>query len=171
MRFLAIVAVALASQTAAESQDVGIFAAVDTVSIPSAVATAASADAPSLRSRLVSIDFETLTRAQEDARRRESPPDTLLLNLFDDVVLTGTVERTDATFSGGYSLSGGILGQPLASMTLVVNGNTVAGTVRTLETTYEIRTVDGSRYRIVEVDPTNARFGCEVVTPPEREQR
>ena len=61
------------------------------------------------------------------------------MNLFDDIVFTGIVERTAPTFSGDYSVSGQIDGVTLGTMTLVVNGEVVAGTVRTPHGTYRIR--------------------------------
>ena len=163
------VLLALVSETAAESQSGGVFTPADTASTHAAVDAAASVDGPALRSRLVSIDFKMLARARDGAMGNVEPPDTLVLNLFDDVVFTGIVERTGPTFSGGYSLSGRIAGQPLARMILVVNGQTVAGTVRTLEGTYEIRTAGRNRYSIGEVDRTKAAFECEVVEPPASE--
>ena len=61
-----------------------------------------------------------------------APGTTLTFNLFDDVVVTGMVERTAPTFSGGYSVAGHLVEEPLGTMTLVVNGEAVAGTVRLL---------------------------------------
>ena len=76
-------------------------------------------------------------------------PGTLLtLNLFDDVVVTGVVEWTAPTFSGGYSVAGHLVEEPLGTLTLVVNGETVVGTVRTLGETYHIRSVGDDLYTI-----------------------
>jgi fermentation-respiration switch protein FrsA (DUF1100 family) len=85
------------------------------------------------------------------------------LNLFEDVSFTGVVERTAATFSGGYSLSGRLVGEPLGSLTLVVNGETVAGTVRTLDGTYRIRSAGDGLYAISEVE--EKPLDCEVLEP------
>ena len=107
-------------------------------------------DALTLRSRVVTMDLGQLDRAQaaladppgqttqiRDASPRTdkssttpAPGTTLTLNLFDDTVVTGLVEYTEPTFSGGYAVSGRLVEQPLGTMTLVVNGETVAGTVR-----------------------------------------
>ena len=88
---------------------------------------------------------------------------TLTLNLFEDVVLTGVVERTAPTFSGGYSISGRLLDEPLGALTIVVNGETVAGSIRTLGGTYRIRSVDGGHYVVSEVEEPPLR--CEVLEP------
>ena len=74
------------------------------------------------------------------------------MNLFEDIVLTGIVEHTAPTFSGGYSISGRLVGDPLGTLTLVVNGETLAGTVRTLGGTYRIRSVGEGLYAISEVE-------------------
>ena len=93
----------------------------------------------------------------------EAPaPGTLLtLNLFDDVVVTGMVERTAPTFSGGYSVAGHLVEEPLGTLTLVVNGATVAGTVRTLGETYHIRSVGDGLYAISEVEEPPLDCGVE----------
>ena len=141
----------------------------------------ASHDATVVRRRLVTIDLQRLQRARAAAsvlsrprvqtevvspRRgvRDRVPaadETLTLNLFEDVVFTGIVERTAPTFSGGYSLSGRLVGEEPGTVTLVVNGETVAGTVRTLGGTYWIRSAGDGLYAVsrVEMPPLE----CEVL--------
>lgn len=125
-----------------------------------------------LRSRMVTIDFAQLQRARaavapptgraapatalslradEPALEAESEA-TLTLNLFADMVVTAIVEQTAPTFSGGYSVAGHLVDDPLGTLTLVVNGKTVAGTVRLPGETYHIRSVGGGRYAISEVE-------------------
>ena len=86
----------------------------------------------------------------------------LALNLFPDAEYEAIVDRTEKTFSGGYSLSGSLAGEPLASVTLVVNGTTVAGSVRTSQATYRIRSVGVGRYAIARWTNRNAprSAGC-----------
>ena len=140
----------------------------------------ASHDATVVRRRLVTIDLQRLQRARAASvlsrprvqtkvvsprrGKRDRVPaadETLTLNLFEDVVFTGIVERTAPTFSGGYSLSGRLVGEAPGTVTLVVNGETVAGTVRTLGGTYWIRSAGDGRYAIsqVELPPLE----CEVL--------
>ena len=99
-------------------------------------------------------------RADRDHVLSESPP-TLTFNLFADVVVTVLVEHTEPTFSGGYSLSGHLVGEPLSTLTLVVNGETVAGTVRRLGETYHIRSVAEGVYAISEVEEPPLNCGVE----------
>ena len=141
----------------------------------------ASRDATVVRRRLVRIDLQRLQRARAAASVHSRPriqtkvvsprrgerdrvpaaDETLTLNLFEDVVFTGIVERTAPTFSGGYSLSGRLVGEAPGTVTLVVNGETVAGTVRTLGGTYWIRSAGDGLYAIsqVELPPLE----CEVL--------
>ena len=136
-----------------------------------------------LRSRVVTIDLGQLDHAQavvasspvpttqtRDTSPRTdksgtppAPGTTLTLNLFDDTVVTSIVEWTEPTFSGGYSVSGRLVGDPLGSMTLVVNGERVVGTVQSPEGTYRIRSVGDGLFTISEVE--EPPLNCEVETP------
>ena len=143
----------------------------------------ASLDATTVRRRVATIDFERLLRARESisesrrpsvhsessphlsARRPASPASdaNLSLNLFEDVELTGIVESTEATFSGGYSISGHLVGESPGTLTFVVNGETVAGSVRTLAGTYRIHSAGDGLYTISEVE--EPPLECEVLDP------
>ncbi|MXX76777.1 MAG: hypothetical protein F4210_07925 [Holophagales bacterium] len=112
-----------------------------------------SASVEGLRSRLATIDLEALEQARAAVSGAEVPEWTLALNLFDDVVLTGVVDSTASTFSGGFSLSGRLLGVPLGSVTIVVNGERVAGAVRAPEGSYSIRTAGNGLYAVSEMPP------------------
>ena len=94
-------------------------------------------------------------------RHQPASEATLTLNLFEDVVLTGIVERTAPTFSGGYSISGRLVGDPPGTLTVVVNGETVAGSVRTLGGTYRIRSVGSGLYAISEIEEPPLNCGVE----------
>ena len=158
-----VLTVLLSSPVSAQAAD--LFTSVDTPppSLPAVGLT--------LRSRVVTMDLGQVERAQaavtepldpptytRDAPRTAkqrtvpAPGTTLTLNLFDDTVITGIVEQTAPTFSGGYSVSGRIAAEPLGTLTLVVNGETVAGTVRLPGETYRIRSVDDGLYAVSEVE-------------------
>ena len=166
---------------AVEAQRSGLFSAVNGGSARLDSPAPASLDATTLRRRVVTIDLERLRRARAAASVVPQPPvhtkavsprsggrdaapasdATLTLNLFQDVVFTGIVDSTAPTFSGGYSISGRLVGDPLGTLTLVVNGETVAGSVRTLGGTYRIRSVGGGLYAISEVDEPPLNCGVE----------
>ena len=76
----------------------------------------------------------------------------LALNLFDDATFTGLVVQAAPTFSGGYVLSGRLAGVENGTLTLVVNGNIVAGRVWTSEATYRMPPADGGFHAIQQVD-------------------
>ena len=115
-------------------------------------------DRATLRRREVSVDIGRL------ASVADGESSALRLNLFDDVVLTGTIERRTLTFSGGYALSGRLAGVAEGRVTLVVNGSVVAGTVRLAGATYRIRPSGAGRHAILQIDPSQLPQGCEVVT-------
>ena len=118
-----------------------------------------------LRSRVVRIDFAMLAAARRDVEPETTSP-TLTLNLFDDVVFSGIVERTSPTSSGGYVLSGRLEGIELGTMTLVVNGEVVAGTVLTPQATYRIRSAGGRLHAIRQIDPSTLPPEGEPLIPP-----
>ena len=125
-----------------------------------------------LRRRVVMIDLGQLDHAQaavaappgppphtsalsartDTQRAAPAPGTTLTLNLFDDTVVTGLVEWTEPTFSGGYAVAGRLVDEPLGTLTLVVNGERVVGTVRLPEETYRLRSVGDGRSTISEVE-------------------
>lgn len=168
VRLVAAVAVAAAvlAPASAAAQGAGFFAPVD-----QAVPQSGSTVGVTLRSRAATIDLGQLQRAQGVAAARQAArfagasrptadgggfaPEagaTLTLNLFDDAV-----------FTGGYSVSGELLGEPLGTMTLVVDGERVVGTVRSLGGTYHIRTVGPGLLAISEVE--EPPFRCGVLEP------
>ena len=64
----------------------------------------------------------------------------------------------------GYSLSGGIEGDPFGTVTLVVNGDVVAGEVRLRGATYTVRSTGGV-VEIRETDPATLPPGAEPERP------
>ena len=120
-----------------------------------------SSDVETLASRLVGIDFGRLANAIESPVGPKDlvtgipqTPHKLVLNLFDDVVFTGLVEHVEPT-SSGHALWGGLEGVKLGTMTLVVNGSVVVGTVRTPDAVYTIRTAAGGAYVVRQIDESS----------------
>ena len=160
-----------------ESPAADLFTAVEEPPPP-----ALSSDDLTLRSRLVTLDLGQVQRARAAVRpparpgqpralsarsaqadSAPTPGTTLTFNLFDDVVVTGRVERVAPTFSGGYSVAGHLVEAPRGTMTLVVNGETVAGTVRRLGETYHIRSVGDGLYAISEVEEPPLTCGVDTL--------
>ena len=136
------------------TESIGLFSEVEGEPPPSTGVEA-------IASRLVQIDFQQLDRATRppDAAQpaTEGPPtepphpQKLSLNLFDDAVFTAVVQHVEPT-PAGYALWGGLEGMELGSVTMVVNGSVVAGTVRTPQAVYTIRTLGDGVYVIRQID-------------------
>ena len=141
-----LLALSLASQAAAQSDD--LFRSPARTGV--ARVFRHPPDRLALRSRLVAIDLERLIAPP--APLAPAAQRTLTLNLFDDAVFTGIVEHTERTFSGGVALSGRLEGIEEGTFTLVANGAVVAGTVRTLEGVYRIRSAGDGWYSIAQID-------------------
>ena len=120
-------------------------------------------DAVTLRRRLVTVDYDVLARAVAGVTLRARPA-TLTLNLFDDVVFTGTVERVASTLSDGWSLSGRLEGVPFGTITLVMNDSVVAGAVRIPLATYRIGPAGESLHAVSRIDPSKLPRGAEPVS-------
>ena len=150
--------VLLAALAAGEAagQPAGLFRAVAPAGVAEVPGLETVSDSITLRRRLVAIDFAQLSppadAAGAGADAAAAPSGVLTLNLFDDASFTGLVESVAPTFSGGYSLAGRLAGVEMGTMTLVVNGDVVAGTVRTLEATYRIRPAADGLHAVSEVD-------------------
>ena len=137
-----------------QAQSAGLFSKVEGEPPP-------STDVETLASRLVDIDFGQLAQVVESPVGTKDPvtgeppkAQSLVLNLFDDVVFTGIVEHVEPTASG-HALWGGLDGVELGTMTLVVNGRVVVGTVRTLDAAYSIRTAGDGTYVIRQIDESS----------------
>ena len=114
-----------------------------------------------LASRFAGIDFGQLAPSlgsvssplSVDGVRRLAPR-TVTLNLFEDATFTGRIEHVEPTASG-YAFWGGLDGVELGTMTMVVNGDIVAGVVRTPQKVYTITTTDTGSYVIRQIDESN----------------
>ena len=113
-----------------------------------------------LRSRAVAVDMARLADAR--ATLEDGQPARLRLNLFEDVALDAVIERTGDT-RYGWSLSGGIDGDPHGSVTLVVHGDILAGAVHSAEGTYVIASRNGTVHTVRQVSED---FQCEVHGEP-----
>ena len=160
----ALVALALLGSFGARAQS--LFEAVDAPPVSLAVR-----DGSVLRSRAVKIDAAALegvraglvsgaAAARADAARASGnlPPEThLTLDLFDDEAVTAIVERTAPTLSGGYSLSGGIAGKPLAAGAGYVVGDVDSATVTVTDN-------DTARFAVSALPATVEEGGSAAVT-------
>ena len=116
------------------------------------------------RSRLVRLDANVLAsriaplNADNDADRAERAarlPDTLRLNLFDDV--TPTLKRTSvsARAAGGYTWEGIVPGQAIHEALLSVKNGQISGRVQLNNKLFSIDPVAGATHWITEVDSSS----------------
>lgn len=103
-----------------------------------------------LRHRRVRVDFAALDRVRAALADGESP--TIGVNLFGDVRFEAIDLRTAPTATG-YSLAASLRNIPHGTLTLVVNGELVTGTVRTPLATFTIDS-SGGTVHIRRVDPS-----------------
>ena len=94
--------------------------AAPTRSVPSEIDGSGRPGGATLQNRRLRTDLGRLDRIHANSLAGNGTPQSLKLNLFDDVVFTATVEHTALTSSGGYSLSGSIDGVDFGTTTLVL---------------------------------------------------
>lgn len=100
------------------------------------------------RPRPVHVDVPLLEAVRAAVSASGAVP--VRLNLFDDLDVDAAFERTaDTRF--GYSLSGHIAGDPLGSVTLVVNGGLVAAAVHSKAGAFVIGSRNGAVHTVEEM--------------------
>ena len=162
---LAFIAALLPATVA--GQEGGIFTPPDPAVGTRAAENIPPPDGITLRRRLVEVDIDRLAQARAAVAPEGAPSAELRLNLFADAVLTGIVETTSPTPSG-YVLSGRIEGIAGSTLTIVVNGTVVAGTIRTAGGTWRIPV---GRRRPARREPGRrvaAAAGCRTAPPAAR---
>lgn len=102
-----------------------------------------------LRSRVVSMRLERLGPPM--AGPATSAP-TLVINLFDDVVLSPEWERIEQDALGFTTWTGRVAGDPLSTLTLTRRDVTVSGQVSTGGRTFQIQSIGGGLYQVDEID-------------------
>ena len=154
----AIAPLALLAVESASVEQSGVFHQVNrALSGPHEAGTeeAGPDSAGTFRARPVRIDFSRLADARANVVRGAT--DSLTLNLFDDLAFPATVQRIAPTSSGGYALFGGLDGVEFGTVTLVVNGDVLAGAIHTPLATYAIRPAGGGVHIVRHVDRSTMR--------------
>ena len=116
-----------------------------------------------VRHRRVRVDLDHLDTVRASIESGE--PASLDLNLFDDVRFKAVDLRVAPTSSGGYSLSGRLEGVLFGTAVLVVNGDVVAGSIRSASGTYTVD-ANGGVCHIRKVDPSTLPPLGEPLRPP-----
>ena len=126
--------------------------------------SAARLGAQTIRWRTANIDLEYLAATRARLGSDSSSAVGPILNLFPDTRFRATAIRFAPTLSG-YSLTGSLENFKLGTVTIAVSENVVAGSIRTGEATYTIRSVGEGLVEIRQVDPTTLPPGAEPVIP------
>ena len=155
----------LVALTPLHGQEQGLFTPAEEAPGSRVMPESVVSDEFSKRLRVVAIDFSMLDNLSAAAPDQPQDTSRLAFNLFDDAVFTGVVERREPTRSGGHALTGRLAEDPLGTMALVVNGETVAGTVRTSRGTYRIRSAGRGRYAVSEIDRSKLPEQCKLLQP------
>ncbi len=169
----AVVAVVLAGGGIAVQAD-GLFQPLDAMAVDSrgseserplhSTTRVPTRGGETVRRREVRVDFGHLAAVK--SALESGKPARLDLNLFDDVVLRAVDLRMAPTASGGYSLSGRLEGVLFGTAVLVVNGEVLAGSIRSATGTYTIDAANGVCH-IREVDPSTLPPLGEPLRPPQ----
>lgn len=133
---------ALAQESAGQPAPASLFVATTKVGTGSQ-----GGPATVVRSRFVEVN---------DASLRADPayqPDRIVLNLFDDTVLTATRERVDPA-SAGYVWIGRIEGAPDSEVSLAVGDGVLLGNIRAGGTVYQVRYAGDGLHTVSQLDPS-----------------
>ena len=111
------------------------------------------------------VDLALLADARVQVGARERPA-VVRLNLAPAVELVAEIDATGPT-SAGYSLTGRLVDGGPGTVTLVVNGDVIAGSVVTPDVIYEIRPAGDVRVVVRAIDPATLRVGPgDAIWPP-----
>ena len=108
-----------------------------------------------VRTRLVNINFNLLSK---DKRRPTSKSDmsrVLLLNLFDDTVFTAIIDRGESITPEFYSWVGHLKGIKQSKVILVVGDGLMHGSITLPNAFYQIRYIDNGIHYICEIDQSS----------------
>ena len=121
----------------------------------------ANVSPPGIRQRFAEIDPRALEVMPDDVAGS-----VVRLNLFPDAEFAAEITDRIPT-SAGYALWGHLVGDEMSSVTLVVNGDIVIGSVRTSTGTFSVRsTGESGVVQIQEVDLAALPPGAPPLVPP-----
>jgi uncharacterized protein YkwD/chitodextrinase len=98
-----------------------------------------------IRHRLVNIRFDVLAEGEENI---------ILLNLFNDVLVTAIRDQVEKNASNGFAWMGHLDGVESGQVTLVCEDQKLAGTILLPDVYYYVRHVENDYHIVREVDPT-----------------
>ena len=106
-----------------------------------------------IRARLVEVNFELIGGSSAE-KTDFNPGDTLTLNLFEDVVFMGELEKVEAVIPGSLSWTGSLLNVDAGRVTLAIGDQVLSGDITLPGVLYRIRYVGDGLHAIYEIDPS-----------------
>lgn len=91
-----------------------------------------------IRQRLVEVNFDRISPDQQE----------ILLNLFDDEIVTAVRRSTEISIGQGFAWFGGVADRQTPAVVLVVEDQKMSGSVRLPETKYQIRPIENGIHLI-----------------------
>lgn len=104
------------------------------------------------RSRLVYIDFDALKESNTDGASK--PSETIKLNLFENVTLTATLDRSELGYQKTKNWIGHISGATYSEVVLAYRNGVLIGDIRVEQNLYQIRYIKDDIHAVQEVDQT-----------------
>jgi hypothetical protein len=118
-----------------------------------------------IRSRLVSLDFELLSKLKENLAVEPDEEHQLILNVFEGLEYTLILQKIERNRSGSYSWYGQLKDMPMSQVVLVVNENRVFGNISKTNFSYQIRHISDKTHAIYEIDPSKFPPTSEPIIP------
>jgi len=123
--------------SASDQQQQGLFTP-DGVGVENTV-NEGEEDPTVIRSRLVHIKFELLSKDDKAPCTMADVSSSLTLNLFEDVVFTAILDRFELNRSGSFTWIGHIDGIAQSQVTLVIKGDIMSGNITLPDAFYQVR--------------------------------
>lgn len=144
------------AQTTPDSGDDGLFP--DAEGMDSANTISESSEV--VRSRLVNIRLDLLPRPDAALGSQSSTNETLLLDLFDDVVYTATLDRIEPISADMYAWIGSLEGIEFSQVIMVVDNNDIiSANITSPEGVYQVRYVSEGVHAVRQIDQSQFQ-GC-----------
>jgi hypothetical protein len=105
-----------------------------------------------VRARFVNVKFDLLLKADQLPKDKATIAEKLILNLFQDVVLTAFLDRIESSSPDSFSWIGYLEGLENSHVILVVGKGLLAGNITLLGAFYQIRYAGNGIHAVYEID-------------------
>lgn len=105
-----------------------------------------------VRDRFVDVKFDLLLKADQLPKDKAATADKLVLNLFQDVVLTALLDRVESNSPDSFSWIGHLEGVENSQVILVVGNGLMAGNITLPGAFYQVRYAGNGIHAVYEID-------------------